>query len=240
MNNNSLLKSTYTAIVTTIIAFLTLVPLTSSSQSLNLHINLNETYPLGNEQMGYYPMLWYSSTEGRGILLGGFGVGLSYIKPRSEKLQVEIETHLQRSRYYDIPIILKDINGSPVGARIGIANNYNATILALAKYKISSKYDTHIGIGLGAKIIAYAHTNYGPTTVLGEEFELNIRNNSLAPVVATIPVEISQKIKKITLTIRAEITLSPTMRIYPRTGERSFITYVDFGYLIKNFDKEKS
>lgn len=203
----------------------------AKGQEWSVHINGNETYPIANDQLGQYPILWYSSTEGRGVLVGGFGLGVSYTKLLSDKLNIKYQFNGQRSRFYDEPSIFTDFNGAPIGGIIGINTNLNISALAIPSVKIISGKGFNLGLGLGARGVLWSRTDYGEAIVNGVETELKLKNKSLAPFVVLLPVEASWSSDRFSVATRGEFSITKTTRLSNK-NDRSFILFMELGYRI--------
>ncbi|KAA3620981.1 MAG: hypothetical protein DWQ02_28505 [Bacteroidetes bacterium] len=201
------------------------------SQDWTIHLNGNETYPIGNDQLGQYPILWYSSTEGRGVLVGGFGLGVSYRKPLNDQLNIKLQLNGQRSRFYDEPTIFTDFNGAPLGGIIGINTNLNISALAIPSLSITPGKAFNLGLGLGARGVLWSRTDYGVASVNGVETELKLKNKSLAPFVLLLPVEASWTSGRFSVATRAEFSITKTTRLSNK-NDRSFILFIELGYRI--------
>jgi hypothetical protein len=213
--------------VLTIVLFL-LCFLHMEAQQWSIHINGNETYPIANDQLGQYPILWYSSKEGRGVLVGGFGLGVSFTTPLKEKLNIKYQLNGQRSRFYDEPTVFSDFNGVPIGGIIGINTYLNVSALAIPMFKLIPEKNINLGAGLGVRGVFWSRTDYGVASVNGIETELKLRNKSLAPVVAFLPVELSWASGRFSVATRGELSITKTSRLSAK-NDRSFIVFAELG-----------
>lgn len=203
----------------------------SYAQSWSIRLNGNETYPIGNELLGQYPILWYSSTEGRGVLVGGFGLGVAHTRPFKDQFEIKYQLNAQRSRFYDEPSIFTDFNGAPVGGVIGVNTNLNVSVLAMPMLPLSKANNIDLGLGLGLRGVFWSQTDYGKGVVNGVETDLKLKNRSLAPLVLLLPVEISWSAGRLTAAIRGELSVTKTTRISSK-NDRSFIVFTELGYRI--------
>ena len=199
-------------------------------QSWQIHINGNETYHIGNKTLGYYPILWYSSDDDRGVLVGGFGLGLSYAKPLNEKIDVKYQFNVQRSRFYDSPIILRDYNGALIGGILGVNTNYNISGFVLPHIVVLNKVNLKVGLGLGFRYYLHSKSDFGKAFVNGGLTSLNINNNSRNPFLLTIPLEISNNIKRWIFAIRTEASVNSSSRLDFYKKEHSVMFFVEIGY----------
>lgn len=199
------------------------------AQSWSIHINANETYPLSNELLGQYPMLWYSSSEGRGVLVGGFGLGVSYQTALNEKFRIKYQVNGQRSRFYDEPTVFNDYNGQALGGIIGINTNLNLSGFALPYLEILPDKNISLGAGLGLRGVFYSKTDYGTAVVNGITTTLKLNNKSLAPLVLILPVEVSWAPGRFSVATRGEFSVTKTSRLSAK-NDRSFVVFVELGY----------
>ena len=202
-----------------------------TAQTWSVHLNGNETYPVFNQLKGYYPILWYSSDDDRGILVGGFGAGVSYQKPLTDSKQLKLQLNGQRSRFYDQPSIYLDENGNPLGAFIGINTNLNASALGMAIFPISQNQKWLFGLGLGVRGTFFSRSDYGQYLVQGNKTDLKLKNKSLAPVVALLPIEFTKYFgERFSVSTRGEVALTKTSRLSAYKKERSVVVVVELGY----------
>jgi len=201
------------------------------AQEWSIHLNGNETYPIANDQLGQYPILWYSSTQGRGILVGGFGLGVSYSKTLNEKVNIKYQLNGQRSRFYDEPTIFTDFNGAPLGGIIGVNTNLNLSALVLSTLQLIPDRNINLGMGLGVRGVLFSRTDYGKAIVNGAEAALKLKNKSFAPVVALLPVELSWTPGRFSVAARGELSITKTSRLSPK-NDRSFVVFAELGYII--------
>jgi len=201
----------------------------AQTQIWRVHLNGNEYYPINAEEKGYYPILWYSSTEGRGVLLGGFGGGVSWTNTLKSKWDLKVQLNISRSRYYDEPAIFVDENGQALGAAIGITTNLNATALGIPKYSVARWLD--LGAGLGVHGTLLSKSDYGEAFIFGKKENLKFTNKSLQPVVLILPVEFTTYIGwRLSFSARAEFSLTKISKIPYASDERFMMLFVEVGY----------
>ncbi len=203
----------------------------TSAQSWGVHLNGNSTFPISNDRKGQYPILWYDSDQDPSILVGGFGAGVSYQRPWRGNTQLKFQLNAQRSRFYDEPTIFWDANGQPILGVIGINNNLNASVLSLVLLPITENQKWLLGVGLGLRGTFFSKTDYGEAFVDGEKASLKLKNKSLAPVVAILPIELTKYFgERFSVTTRAETALSGTSRLSANKKERTMVVLVEVGY----------
>lgn len=203
------------------------------SQKWSIHFNGNETYPINNEALGYYPILWYSSADDRGVLVGGFGAGASYTKLLDLKVdQVKYQFNVQRARFYDWPFVFRDVNGALLGAYIGVNTNVNVSAFALPQFKINKKRPLYLGAGFGFRGVLYSKTNYGTAYVNGQETTLKLKNTSMSRFVLFFPVEMSWQKGRWNLATRGELSINSTSRLSANSKERSVVVFGEIGYFL--------
>lgn len=201
-------------------------------QHWQIHLNGNETYITGNDLQGYYPILWYSSNDDRGVLVGGFGAGVSYTSAQRGIYQIKYQFNAQRSRFYDHPAIFTDENGEPLGGFIGINTNLNASAMVVPQIVFSNRLSA--GLGLGTRYTFYAITDLGETFIRGEKVKLKQRNNSIRPLGLFVPLEITGTLGRFGLTARIEPALTNFSRVEYFKGDRASLFYVEFSYRISS------
>ncbi|NUO02109.1 MAG: hypothetical protein HUU01_16005 [Saprospiraceae bacterium] len=209
---------------------------TSIAQTWTVYLSGNEYYPLNSSVKSYYPILWYSSGDDRGILLGGLGAGISYEHRYQTMFSVKYQANLQRSVFYDEPYFATDENGFVLAALIGINTNYNATLLCIPRHHMGK---WTLGLGLGSRINAYAKVDYGEAIVNGEKKDLNLRSKVLRPLVLTIPLEVSfQPWLHWVFNFRAEYGVTRASRLTGHPSERSLSAVIEVGYRFVKILKE--
>ena len=156
------------------------------AQDLRLHVNANEVYTFGNNELGYYPILWYSSNTEK-VLVGGFGLGISSSKSLSENFSLRAQINLQRSRFYDSPVPFNDANGQAIGAFFGVNTNYSANLFGLPILHFGSTRNWGLAIGLGARIMISTRSNYGVAAINGEITDLKFKRRAHAPISVFVP-----------------------------------------------------
>ncbi|PHN05796.1 hypothetical protein [Flavilitoribacter nigricans] len=198
------------------------------AQLWQVHLNGNETFITGNELQGQYPILWYSGDEGRGVLVGGFGGGVSYTTVRMGAYRLRYQLNLQRSRFYDHPVIFHDENGQMLGGVIGINTNLNASLQASWQWLLGSHYA--MGVGLGTRYTFRSITDFGKLEVRGQTTALKERNYALAPEVLFLPVEFSSYFGRFSYALRLEAGLTNFSRLDAFRGDRGHLLFLEVGY----------
>ncbi len=198
------------------------------SQHWQLHLNGNETYITGNNLQGYYPILWYSSDDDRGVLVGGFGGGVSYTGIQKGIYQIKYQFNVQRSRFYDHPVIFTDANGEPLGGFIGINTNLNAAAMVVPQIVFNKRLKA--GLGLGTRYTFHSISNFGETFINGEKTKLKERNLAISPLGLFVPLEVTGTLGRFSFTTRVEPGLTNFSRVEYFKGDRSALLYVEFGY----------
>jgi|GEM_PF-1230493 len=205
----------------------------SKAQEWTLHLSGNESYPLQAPGKGQYPILWYSDTEGRGVLLGGFGGGVSWQRDLKSSWLLKIQSNVFRSRYYDEPVIFVDEQGQLLGATLGITTNLNANLLATIKAMPTTWLQAGLGLGLQGQVLS--RSNYGAAVSNGEARDLKFWNRSLTPVMVMLPAEATFRLgRRWSVTARAELGLTPASKVAYFKKERWINTVLEVGYLIKS------
>jgi hypothetical protein len=218
---------------------LALISIPAFSQSWAIHLNGNETYIIGNELKGQHPILWYSKAQDK-IVFGGFGIGVSNTLPWRQRYALKFQANAQRSRFYDIPAILRDENGIPIGGVIGINTNYNLALLSTAMLPLDEKRKYEVGAGLGIRATFFAHTNYEVLKdFFGDDTEKKrLRNKSLTPVTLLLPLEAKFNFDKFSAGGRAEFSVTGINRLPQWKHERSMVLFLELGYRIGTTEGE--
>jgi hypothetical protein len=203
--------------------------LSLTAQTWALHLNGNETYTLGNDLKGNHPVLWNSQAQDK-VVFGGFGLGVSNTRAIKENTLLRFQANLQRSRFYDVPSIIRDENGLPLLASIGINSNYNLGLLSMAFWQFGKHRRLEAGAGLGGRAVFFAKTDFGKAYVNGEKASLNLRNKAMSPAVLLLPISFGYRVGRFSFANRAEIALSRVNRIAAWKKERSIILFVEVAY----------
>ena len=207
----------------------------ASAQRWAVRLQMNEYYPLFAEAKGYYPMLWYSDAEGRGVLLGGFGGGVSYASPLKGNWSLKTQANVSRSRYYEEPVLFTDDNGQSLGARAGITTNLNINAFCMPVCELSRRWQA--GIGLGVQSALLSKSDYGEVILFGEKTKLKFTNQSIQPLVVTLPVEITYLFGRFSLSYRLEAGLTKISRLPFASGERFIAGVIELGYRLGADDR---
>jgi hypothetical protein len=198
------------------------------AQTWRLHLNVNEYYPIYADEKGYYPVLWYSGDDDRGLLFGGFGGGVSWHKSWGPRWGLKAQANLFRSRYYDEPVILLDENGAPIGAILGVTTNLNTNLLCIPTFSVAPWLQ--VGAGLGVQGLLLSKSDYGKAAVQGRPRDLKFTNRSVQPVIMTLPVECAFMHDRFSLSFRFEFSLTKVSRLPYAVNERFMTGFVEFGY----------
>ena len=175
-------------------------------------------------------MLWYSSKDDRGVLLGGFGGGVSWGKVLNDKWNLKVQANFGRSRYYAPPVFFVDENGQSLGFASGITNNLNVSALVVPRYRLSGR--VQLGLGLGAYMTPVSRSDYGSVIFFGEKRSLKFTDKSTQPFILTLPAEfVFQPLaSRFSLTWRVEPALTRVSRLPFATGERFLLSVLELGW----------
>lgn len=192
-------------IINGIIVFMILA-LNSSAQEFSIFVNVNQYYSFGKQNNNTsYPILWYSSEEDEGFLLGGFGVGVRYKTKFNEQLSLSSRGSFLRYRQYGGPVQLLDDNGNNLGTpnkkitEFGLAGHFTLN------YRINDQFE--VGSGLGLIWIVSSESEFDFPVRIDGQNESVFDNNHYKPFIFTIPVEATYNVKAIYLNLRYEIGL---------------------------------
>ncbi len=152
-------------------------------QKFNLHVHVNEVYPSGDSNLGHYPILWYDSQDAK-VLVGGFGLGVSYQSQLKNQFYLRSKLDIQRSRYYDQPTIFNDANGASLGAFFGVNTSYSIHVSALPSIAFGAKSRWSFALGAGARVVLSSISDYGESFINGEQTALKFKRRAQAPVIA--------------------------------------------------------
>ncbi|MEO1259621.1 MAG: hypothetical protein AAFZ15_12530 [Bacteroidota bacterium] len=202
-----------------------------TAQTWAFHINGNTAYPVNNDLKSAYPILWYSSEDDRGVLVGGFGAGVSHTRPLKGNIKLKIQLNGQRSRFYDMPSIFYDVNGAPIGAIIGINTNLNTSLFGMPVFSLSENQKWRFGAGLGLRGTFTSKSDYGETFVQGQKTSLKLKNKSLAPVHLFLPLELTKYFgEHFFASTRVEAAITKVSKLPNYKKERSAFVFAEIGY----------
>ncbi len=202
-----------------------------NAQGLTLRLGGNTYYPIGNPEKGQYPILWYSGADDRGILLGGFGGTVALERPLRGDNAIQYRLNVQSSRYYDVPTIFTDENGSLFGAAIGINTHLSIAAACMPELRLGKRNNLGLATGLGLRSVVWSRTDYGEAVLYGETRSLKLRDHSLSPLVLVLPLELSYRLgKRIVFSTRAEFSLTSVVRLDVQKSERNLLWISEVGY----------
>jgi hypothetical protein len=202
------------------------------AQSWTAYLSANELFPLGNELKGQHPILWSSKAQGK-VVVGGFGLGVAHTRPWQKKASLRFQASAQRSRFYDIPVIVTDANGFQPIAAIGVNTHYHLSLLAMPWWALTPAGRFAAGIGPGLRGSFLSRTNYGEVFVNGIPTDLKLPNKSLAPLALFIAPAVQAELGRFSIGTRAELALTPVNRVPAYRRERSLVWVWELGYRIR-------
>ncbi len=185
-----------------------------------IHVGLNEYFPIASDYKTQFPALW---PVGGTVQLGGFGAGVSYRKNWMEgKRNWLFLAGVQRSRFYDDPIILLTENGEfNSGGLIGVNTHWSVAARAMPEF-VFGKFS--VAPGLGLRWVFASKSNYGETFVQGLPTELNVANTSVSPLVVLLPVNLNWQFSpKFGFNLRGDFFLTNGSRVH--SGERAVVVF---------------
>lgn len=202
-----------------------------ADKEFRLHLNVNQLYPSGNSDLGYYPILWYSSTASSKLLAGGFGIGLSYHNELNKQLFLRTRLNLQRSRFYDQPTHFNDLNSSALGAFFGVNTSYNINVQIMPNVKFGANQRWSFGLGAGTRVVLSSISDYGEAFVDGEVRELKFKRRSQAPIVAYTTTRLRFAIRKLEFSIGLDIDFTNSSTLDGQL-EKYYIWQTGIAYIL--------
>lgn len=164
--------------------------------------NVNLYLPIGTPYKGVYPVLGYDKQTTPKVLVGGFGVGVSALKPYGEKLTLKGQANLSKHTYWDEPVVLTDENGSPVRDYLSASSDYTLGLTATGHYQFTDKFSA--GTGLGGQAMLVSLTRLPPNSITGPVEAQVATIRSYKRLVPMLPVELSLKLEKVLFNVRYE------------------------------------
>jgi hypothetical protein len=165
--------------------------------------NVNMYIPVNTPGKGTYPILWYDKKTQPKVLVGGFGIGTSVLKPFRENLTLKGRGNVSKQNYWDAPITLTDQNGSPLADFQSSSSDYNLGLAATLHYQLTPAFSA--GTGLGTQVLLYSLTRLpGYDGGVNPKKTQVVSNRYYKPVVLVLPVELSLKLEKLLLNVRYE------------------------------------
>lgn len=164
--------------------------------------NVNLYLPIGTPYKGVYPVLWYDKETTPKVLIGGFGVGVSALKPYGEKLTLKGQANLSKHTYWDEPLMLTDENGSPVRDYLAASSDYTLGMTVTGHYQFTGGFSA--GTGLGGQVLLVSLVRLPPNYITGPDEEQVATSRYYKRLVPMLPVELSLKLEKILFNVRYE------------------------------------
>lgn len=164
--------------------------------------NVNLYLPMGNPYKGTYPVLWYDKNTSPKVLIGGFGVGVSALKPSGEKVTLKGQANLSKHTYWDEPIVITDQNGGPITDYVAGSSDYTLGITATAHYQFTDRFS--VGTGLGSQVLLVSVVRLPPNYFTGPDEEQTGTSRYYKRVLPMLPVEVSLKLEKVLFNVRYE------------------------------------
>jgi hypothetical protein len=172
--------------------------------------NVNLYLPVGTPYKGVYPVLWYDKETTPKVLIGGFGVGVSALKPYGEKLTLKGQANLSKHTYWDEPMQLIDENGAPIRDYLAGSSDYTLGLTATGHYQFTGKFSA--GTGLGGQVLLVSLVRLPPNYFTGPDEEQLATSRYYKRLVPMLPVELSLKLEKILFNVRYEHGLLNRLR----------------------------
>jgi hypothetical protein len=187
-----------------VLAFLAFAPAFGQQTDFQWFVapNVNLYLPVGTPYKGAYPVLWYDKETSPKVLIGGFGVGVSALKPYGEKLTLKGQANLSKHTYWDEPIVLTDENGGPVKDYLTASFDYTLGLTATGHYQFTRSFSA--GTGLGGQVLLVALTRLPPNYFTGPDEEQTATLRYYKRMVPMLPVELSLKLEKVLFNVRYE------------------------------------
>lgn len=164
--------------------------------------NVNLYLPLGTSYKGVYPVLWYDKETTPKVLIGGFGVGVSALKPYGEKVTLKGQANVSKHTYWDEPIVMIDENGGPIRDYVAASSDYSLGITATGHYQFTGKFSA--GTGLGGQVLLVSLVRLPPNYFTGPDREQIGTSRYYKRLLPMLPVELSLKLEKVLFNVRYE------------------------------------
>jgi hypothetical protein len=184
-----------------------------SKYELFITPSANLYMPGGTSVKQPYPNLWYNNNTKPKLLIGGFGIGATFIKKISEKLQLRTEARLSKHTYWNEETIFTDNLGNDFGSTKSGSSDFIFSLNFTAHYFLSKKIS--IGGGLGSQILLVSLSrNPASGLIVNGTTQKNdlLRNRYYKPVMPVIPIELSLRQKRAFYTLRYEYALLNKMK----------------------------
>ncbi len=163
--------------------------------------------PIDNPEKGVYPIVGYSKKTSPNLLIGGWGVGFSVLKPHGEKLSFKGQANLSKQTYWDQPFVITDEGRNPIQDFVAGTSDYAMGVTATAHYSLTQRLS--VGTGLGGQVLLVSLSRI-PTT---DETKLPIAvNRYYRPLMPTLPVELTYKLQSVLFNVRYEHGLLNRLR----------------------------
>ncbi len=193
-------------------------------------VNSNVYLPGNTSSKGTYPILWYDKTADPKLMVGGFGIGFSVLKPIKSKITLKGQANISRHAYWDESVGFRTITNQPMGDFSSVTSDYTLGLAGLVHYSLSKRIS--VGTGLGAQFLFLSRSRM---QVPNSNDELKYVNKYYKPVMPVVPLELSVKSKKVLFNIRYEYGLLNRLRgdLAKEQTERFCLLTFEIGFRIK-------
>ncbi|CAN5412597.1 hypothetical protein BH23BAC1_BH23BAC1_34050 [soil metagenome] len=192
-------------------------------------INGNLYIPINDKDKGVYPIVGFDKDADSKMLIGGIGVGISALNPVHHKINLKWQVNLSKHTYWDKPAYFYDAYGNAMGEFLGGSTDYSFGLTVLAHFRLKNKFS--LGTGVGGQFLLISLSRV--PTILDSQKSI-VKNHHYRPILPTLPVEVSYKLKNKLFNIRYEHGL--LNRVKGELGEiknvRNGIIYFEIGFKI--------
>jgi hypothetical protein len=197
-------------------------------------IHGNLYYPGNHQEQGVYPILWYGKTltNKNGLMIGGFGGGMTAIHTIKEKFHLRYQFNISRQSFHEKPFYVTSETGSPIFILQGRTSELKTNINVLTHYQLHPKLS--IGTGIGLQQLIHSQTIYKDPEYNGRTLgaEIRIVNRYYKPFIPVLPIELSFKTGKWLLNARYELGLLNRLRGDASFKENFSVLFFEIGYKI--------
>jgi hypothetical protein len=162
---------------------------------------VNEYIPGKKSEKGMYPILWYDKSTIPKFMVGGFGAGVTAVKPYRERIGLVGQFNISRHTYWDEPIDLRDANNQPLGELSSVTSDYAFHLLATARYSLSEQFSAGAGLGVQVQFLSSSRM-----TTLADQ-KIVVRNNHHKTIMPVLPLELSYRWPNTIVNLRYEYGL---------------------------------
>ena len=200
----------------------------AQDHKLNFSINLNHNlYLPRNSTNGTHYIL---RGVGKGVTVGGFGIGASLYKPMSARGSLKVSTHLSKWAYVSPDIDLRNDQNISQGTIALSTRDFQSSWMVLGQYRLVGGLS--VGAGLGANLWLGASQKFPGEVVT--DFGTRLKISNYKRVLPIVPLEVSYAFSRMLVNVRLEYGLLNRYKGEVSEYKKEYINvlYFELGYFL--------